>query len=142
MGIGLIFLFSNHVIALNMNKLTIKQQEAIESFPSSTTNLAITDKDTGITKLALEAMVGTYEIDTDFDFMVRIEDEKLRMKQLWNGREYFIIRSSGNTFYVEDYDSISFTFADLKENKTQTFSLLENGTTTIFYRKERVGESE
>ena len=85
-----------------MNKPTIKQQEAIESFPSSTTNLAITDKDTNIAKLALETMVGRYEIDADFDFMVRIEDEKLRVKQLWNDKEYFIIRSSGNTFYIEE----------------------------------------
>jgi len=83
----------------------------------------------------LKQMTGNYEVQPGVSVTVSIVNDSLNILQNWNKSTYNISRVSGNTFQIPGEKSLSFTFSDLKDEFTQTLTVLQGGTETKAERK-------
>lgn len=87
-------------------------------------------------EFSLEQMAGSYEIQPGVIVKMTVENDKLNALQEWNDATYSIIKSTGNTFEIPGQEGLSFTFSNLKNDKTQTLIVNQNGSETVCKRKE------
>ena len=83
-----------------------------------------------------EQLIGTYELDPGIDIVVSIEKQRLHAKQLWNNKEYNLVKLGTNTYHIEDAPEIKFSFSDLKGNLTQMATIDQAGRITESKRKQ------
>ena len=83
----------------------------------------------------LKQMTGNYEVQPGVSVTVSIVNDSLNILQNWNKSTYNISRVSGNTFQIPGEKNLSFTFSNLKDEFTQTLTVLQGGTETKAERK-------
>lgn len=114
---------------LNVDKKTIDTEE---SEPIVEENTTVYD---------LSQLVGSYEIQPGLQMNMSIKEDSLHVLQQWNGSEYNIARTVGNTYQIPDVSSLSFTFSDLQEGQTQSLKIIQNGEATVCKRKNEVDKT-
>lgn len=114
---------------LNVDKKTIDTEE---SEPIVEENITVYD---------LSQLVGSYEIQPGLQMNMSIKEDSLHVLQQWNGSEYNIARTVGNTYQIPDVSSLSFTFSDLQEGQTQSLKIIQNGEATVCKRKNEVDKT-
>lgn len=89
----------------------------------------------------LSQLVGNYEIQPGLQMKMSIKEDSLHVLQQWNGSEYNIARTVGNTYQIPGVSSLSFTFSDLQEGQTQSIKIIQNGEATVCKRKNEVDKT-
>jgi CubicO group peptidase (beta-lactamase class C family) len=89
----------------------------------------------------LSQLVGDYEIEPGVVVRLSIENDSLNVLQTWNKSTYAIVKQTGNTFQIPENENLSFTFSNLKDDFTETLTVLQGGEETIATRKEAVDTS-
>lgn len=89
----------------------------------------------------LSQLVGNYEIQPGLQMNMSIKEGSLHVLQQWNGSEYNIARTVGNTYQIPNVTSLSFTFSDLQEDQTQSLKIIQNGEATVCKRKNEVDKT-
>lgn len=87
---------------------------------------------------SLNQLVGDYEIEPGVIASLTIKNDSLNVLQNRNKSTYNIIKISGNTFQIPGDKTISFTFSNLKDELTQTLTVLQDGRETKAERKKEV----
>lgn len=93
------------------------------------------------TIFSLSQIVGNYEIQPGVVASLTVKNDSLNVLQNWNKSTYNIIKTSGNTFQIPENKTLSFTFSNLKDELTQTLTILQGGRETIATRKKEVDTS-
>jgi len=93
------------------------------------------------TIFSLSKIVGNYEIQPGVVLSLTIKNDSLNMHQNWNKSTYNILKTSGNTFQIPGDKTISFTFSDLKDELTQTLTILQDSRESTATRKKIVDTS-
>ena len=93
------------------------------------------------TIFSLSQIVGNYEIQPGVIVSLTIKNDSLNVLQNWNKSTYNIIKISGNTFQIPEDKTISFSFSNLKDDLTQTLTVLQGTRETISARKKEVETS-
>lgn len=114
---------------LKVDKKTIDNEE---SEPIVEENTTVYD---------LSQLVGSYEIQPGLQMNMSIKEDSLHVLQQWNGSEYNIARTVGNTYQIPNVTSLSFTFSDLQEDQTQSLKIIQNGEATVCKRKNEVDKT-
>jgi CubicO group peptidase (beta-lactamase class C family) len=91
-----------------------------------------------VDEFSIEQLMGTYELSPGVDFIVSVGKQKPHVKQLWNNKEYDLIKLENNTYHIEDAPEIKFSFKNLKGNFTQNVSIDQAGRITETNRKEEI----
>jgi CubicO group peptidase (beta-lactamase class C family) len=78
----------------------------------------------------LEQLTGTYEIQSGVIANITIKNDSLHVLQEWDGSEYNMYKSSGNTYKTPQDDTVQFAFSELKNDKTQLLSVYQSGRIT------------
>jgi CubicO group peptidase (beta-lactamase class C family) len=94
------------------------------------------------TIFSLTQIVGNYEIQPGVIVSLTIKNDSLNVLQNWNKSAYNIIKTSGNTFQIPENKTLSFTFSNLKDELTQTLTILQDARESIATRKKEVDASE
>lgn len=89
----------------------------------------------------LSQLVGNYEIQPGLQMKMSIKEDSLHVLQQWNGSEYNIARTVGNTYQIPGVSSLSFTFSDLQEDQTQSLKIIQNGEATVCKRKNEIDKT-
>ena len=82
-------------------------------------------------EFTLEQVVGAYEIIPGVSLEISLEDDSLRVHQLWNGERYAIARVNHNTFQVPGDTSMDFIFTDLQDGFTQQVIVVQGNRKTV-----------
>ncbi|MCB0697281.1 MAG: DUF3471 domain-containing protein, partial [Chitinophagaceae bacterium] len=88
-----------------------------------------------------EQMTGTYTIQPGADMEISIKNDSLNFKQSWNNATSNLATTGGNKYTIPGVNDISFTFTDLKDGKTQTLSIEQDGDVTDCKRKKDISLS-
>ncbi|MBU3012331.1 beta-lactamase family protein [Polaribacter vadi] len=86
----------------------------------------------------LSQLVGDYEIQPGIVVRLAIKNDSLNVFQNWNKSTYNIVKVSGNTYQIPKKETISFTFSNIKDNFTETLTVLQSGSKTIAPRKKEI----
>ncbi|WP_405566977.1 serine hydrolase domain-containing protein [Polaribacter sp. Asnod6-C07] len=86
----------------------------------------------------LSQLVGDYEIQPGIVVRLAIKNDSLSVFQNWNKSTYNIVKVSGNTYQIPKNETISFTFSNIKDNFTETLTVLQGGSKTIAPRKKEI----
>lgn len=113
-----------------------KLDKQIEKSENESSNIEIPK-----TIFSLSQIVGNYEIQPGVIVSLTIKNDSLNVLQNWNKSTYNIIKTSGNTFQIPEEKTISFTFSNLKDELTQTLTILQAGRESIATRKKEVDTS-
>ena len=112
------------------NKLT---EKADKNKKESTVKIPEPAREFELTQLA-----GSYEIEPGATFIVNVKNDTLKVVQSWNKSAYDLVKMKGNTFKIPEVKTITFTFSDLKDDLTQTLTVVQNGRKTKVKRKKEV----
>lgn len=113
-------------------KVDKKTTDTEESEPIVEENTTIYD---------LSQLVGNYEIQPGLQMNMSIKEDSLHVLQQWNGSEYNIARTVGNTYQIPGVSTLSFTFSDLQEDLTQSLKIIQNGEATVCKRKNEIDKT-
>ena len=86
----------------------------------------------------LTQLVGDYEIQPGVIASLTIKNDSLNVYQNWDKSTYNIIKISGNTFQIQGDKTISFSFSNLKDDLTQTLTVLQGAREVVLVRKKEV----
>lgn len=84
----------------------------------------------------LSQLVGNYEIQPGVAVKLSQKNDSLNVVQSWNKSSYNIVKVKGNTFQIPNDEGLSFTFSDLKDDFTQTLTVLQGGREILASRRE------
>lgn len=94
-----------------------------------------------VQEIPIDQMTGNYEIEAGVIVNLSIKDDSLHVLQTWNDASYNIARKSGNTFQIPGEDNIGFIFSNLKEEETQTLTVMQGTNETVAKRRKEFDAS-
>ncbi len=88
-----------------------------------------------VEKFNINQLVGSYEIRPGYLVEISLDDNNLKLLQVWDKTTYTIVNVEGNTYQMPNDASIKFNFSDIKNEYTQQLTAIQKGKTTVAYRK-------
>jgi hypothetical protein len=85
---------------------------------------------------SLDQIVGNYEYQPGIVSQISVINDSLYVYQSWNGSNYPIVHTTGNTYEIPGNSSIQFVFSDPENDLIQKLTVYQNGNEFISKRKE------
>lgn len=86
----------------------------------------------------IDQLIGNYEIQPGVELEITLKNDSLHVLQKWNKVSYNIIKTSGNTFEIQNNASVQFLFSELKDDFTQVLTVFQNGNASVCKRKDQL----